>query len=109
VRDGGQDIRYPVDQVLRVETVHNKARNLALVGTGVGFAAGAPVDRALEFDGALALAMPFIGAGAGALVGALIDMAAADKHLVYAAPTKTVRIAPTLTPTRAGGTLTVSW
>jgi hypothetical protein len=70
---------------------------------------GAPVDRALEFDGALGFALPFIGAGAGALIGALMDMAAADKHVVYAATARTVRVAPTLTPTRAGGTLTVRW
>ncbi len=50
-----------------------------------------------------------IGAGAGAIIGALMDMAAADKHVVYAATARTVRVAPTLTPTRAGGTLTVRW
>jgi hypothetical protein len=109
LRDDGQDIRYPLDQVVLVETVHNTARNAALVGFGIGLAAGIPVDRALEFDGALALAMPFIGTGAGALIGALMDMAAADKHVVHAATTSTVRVTPTLTPTRAGGTLTVRW
>jgi hypothetical protein len=109
LRDGGQDIRYPLDQVVLVETVHHTARNAALVGFGVGLAAGIPVDRTLEFDGALALAMPFIGSGAGALIGVLMDMAAADKHVVHAATTRTVRVAPTLTPTRAGGTLTVRW
>ena len=37
------------------------------------------------------------------------QMAAADKHLVYAATARTVRVAPTLTLMRAGGTLTVRW
>jgi hypothetical protein len=50
-----------------------------------------------------------IGAGAGAIIGALMDMAAADQHVVYAATTRTVRVVPTLTPRRAGGTLTVRW
>ncbi len=109
LRDGGQDIRYPLDQVVLVETAHHTPRNLALVGFGVGLAAGIPIDRALDFDGALAFAMPFIGTGAGALIGVLMDMAAADQHVVYAATTTTVRVAPTLTPTRAGGTLTVRW
>jgi hypothetical protein len=109
LRDGGQNIRYPLDQVLLVETVHHTARNAALVGVGLGLVVGAPVDRALEFDGALGFALPFIGAGAGAIIGALLDMAAADKHVVYAATARTVRVAPTLSPTRAGGTLTVRW
>jgi hypothetical protein len=109
LRDDGQDIRYPLDQVLLVETVHKTALKAALIGTGVGLAAGGPVDRALEFDGALGFAMPFIGAGAGALIGALMDMAAADNHIVYASTRSTVHIAPTVTPTRAGGTLTVRW
>ena len=101
LRDGGQDIRYPLDQVVLVETVHNTALNAALVGCGVGLAAVIPVGHALDLPGGLALAMTCgIGTGAGALIGALMDMAAADKHVVYA---------PTLTPTRAGGTLTVRW
>ena len=101
LRDGGQDIRYPLDQVVLVETVHRTALKAALIGFGVGLAAGIPIDRALDFDGAIGLPMPFIGAGAGAIIGALMDMAAADTHVV--------QIAPTLTPTRAGGTLTVRW
>jgi hypothetical protein len=104
LRDGGQDISYPLDQVLLVETVHNTARKAALLGGGVGLAAGLLVAGALfpdsEAAGAYAFAMPFISTGAGAIIGALMDMAAADKHVVYA---------PTLTPTRAGGTLTVRW
>jgi hypothetical protein len=95
--------------VLLVETVHKTALKAALIGFGVGLAAGIPIDRAVDFDGALAFAAPFIGTGAGAIIGALMDMAAADKHVVYAATTRTVRVAPTLTPTRAGGTLTVRW
>jgi hypothetical protein len=43
------------------------------------------------------------------LIGALMDTAAADQHVVYAATTRAVRVAPTLTPTRAGGMLTVRW
>jgi hypothetical protein len=110
LRDGGQDIRYPLDQVLLVETVHNTARNAALIGCGVGLAAEEPVGRALDLPLSYALAMMCgIGTGAGAIIGALMDMAAADKHVVYAATTSTVRVAPTLTPTRAGGTLTVRW
>jgi hypothetical protein len=111
LRDGGQDIRYPLDQVLLVETVHNTARNAALLGGGVGLAAGLIVASVTESDtvGGFALAMPYVYTGAGALIGALMDMAAADKHVVYAATTGTVRVAPILTPTRTGGTLTVRW
>ena len=113
LRDGGQDIRYPLDQVLLVETVHNTALKAALLGGGVGLAAGLLVAGALfpdsETAGGFADAMPYIGTGAGAIIGALMDMAAADKHVVYAATARTVRVAPTLTPTRAGGTLTVRW
>jgi hypothetical protein len=113
LRDGGQDIRYPLDQVLLVETVHKTALKGALLGGGVGVAAGLLVAGALfpnsDTAGGFAYAMPYIGTGAGAIVGALMDMAAADKHVVYAATARTVRVAPTLTPTRAGGTLTVHW
>jgi hypothetical protein len=77
------------------------ARKAALVGCGVGLVAVTPVGRALDLPFSFAFAMTCgIGTGAGALIGALMDMAAADKHVVYA---------PTLTPTRAGGTLTVRW
>ena len=113
LRDGGQDIRYPLDQVLLVETVHNTALKAALLGGGVGLAAALLVAGALfpdsETAGGFADAMPFIGTGAGAIIGALMDIAAADKHVVYAATARTVRVAPTLTPTRAGGALTVRW
>ena len=65
--------------------------------TGVGFSQPA-ASRALVWSN--------FGGVAGAIIGALMDMAAADKHVVYAA---TARPVPTLTPTRAGGTLTVRW
>jgi hypothetical protein len=112
LREGGQDIRYPLNQVLLVETVHHTARNGALVGGGIGLAlsllAAAVVDSDDDAAGFLFYA-PYIGPGAGALIGALMDMAAADQHVVYARTTSTVRVAPILTPTRAGGTLTVRW
>lgn len=92
LRDGGQDIRYPLDQVLLVETVHNTARHAALVGCGVGLAAVIPLGRALDLPVGLALAMTCgIGTGAGALIGALMDMAAADTHVVRGT-TRTVRV-----------------
>jgi hypothetical protein len=110
LRDGGEDIGYPLDQVALVETVHHTARNAALIGCGIGLAAEEPVGRALDLPVGMALAMMCgIGTGAGALIGALMDMAAADNHVVYAATTRTVRVAPTLTPTHAGGTLTIRW
>jgi len=101
LRDGGHAVRYPLDQVRLVETVHNTARKGALLGCGAGLAAVIPTARALDLPNGLAFAMTCgIGSGAGALIGALMDMAAADRHVVYA---------PTVTPTRAGGMLTVRW
>jgi hypothetical protein len=101
VRDGSRDIRYPLDQVRLVETAHNTAVKGALLGCGAGLVAITPVARALDLPSDLALAMTCgIGTGAGALIGAFMDMAAADKHVVWA---------PALTPTRAGGTLTFRW
>ena len=47
LRDSGQDIRYPLDQVLLVETVHQTALKGALLGGGVGVAAGLLVAGAL--------------------------------------------------------------
>jgi hypothetical protein len=111
LRDGGQDIRYPLDQVLLVETVHHTARNAALLGFGGGLVFGEYYfGRRLDMPhGPDMLLGGMIGAGAGAIIGALMDMAAADKHVVYAATARTVRVTPTLTPTRASGTLTVRW
>jgi hypothetical protein len=101
LRDGGRDVSYPLDQVRLVETTHHKAAKGALIGCFAGLAAMTPVARALDLPSDMAFAMMCgIGTGAGALIGALIDMASADKHVVYA---------PALTPTRAGGTLTVRW
>jgi hypothetical protein len=104
LRDGGQDIRYPLDQVLLVETVHHTARNAALLGFGGGLVFGEYYfGRRLDMPhGPDMLLGGMIGAGAGAIIGALMDMAAADKHVVYAATARTVRVAPTLSPTRAG-------
>jgi hypothetical protein len=117
VRQGDRDVRYSLDQVLLVETTSHGhgVRNGAIVGAIVGaasvFIVGGGCDHEncgqdYALGGAI---LGGIGAGAGALVGALIHRAGADTHVVYAASTPSVRVVPTVTPTRAGVSLAMRW
>lgn len=117
VRQGTRDVRYSLDQVLLVETashghgVRNGAIAGAIAGAASVFIVGGGCDNeSCGQDYALGGAiLGGIGAGAGALVGALIHRAGADTHVVYAAPTTSVRVVPTITPTRAGVNLAMRW
>jgi hypothetical protein len=109
-RIGSRNTRYPLDQVLLIETVHHTARNGALIGCGAGLAVGEPVSAALDLGGGLGYAMTCgIGAGAGALIGAAIDAATANRHVVYSALSPSVRLAPIVAPRAAGAALTMRW
>ena len=117
VRQGDRDVRYSLDQVLLVETVSHGhgVRNGAIAGAIAGAASvfivgGGCQNESCGQDYALGGAiLGGIGAGAGALVGALIHRAGADTHVVYAASTPSVRVVPTITPTRAGVGLAMRW
>jgi hypothetical protein len=117
VQQGDRDVRYSLDQVLLVETTSHGhgVRNGAIVGAIVGaasvFIVGGGCDHeSCGQDYALGGAiLGGIGAGAGALVGALIHRAGADTRVVYAASTPSVRVVPTITPTRTGVNLAMRW
>jgi hypothetical protein len=113
VRQGDRDVRYLLDQVLLVETVSHGhgVRNGAIAGAASVFIVGGGCDKeSCGQDYALGGAiLGGIGAGAGALVGALIHRAGTDTHVVYAASTPSVRVVPTITPTRAGVSLAMRW
>jgi len=117
VRQGDRDVRYSLDQVLLVETASHGhgVRNGAIAGAIAGAASvfvvgGGCQNESCGQDYALGGAiLGGIGAGAGALVGALIHRAGADTHVVYAASTPSVRVVPTITPTRAGVSLAMRW
>ena len=117
VRQGDRDVRYSLDQVLLVETasrghaVRNGAIAGAIAGASSVFIVGGGCDNeSCGQDYALGGAiLGGIGAGAGALVGALIHRAGADTHVVYAASAPSVRVVPTIAPTRAGVSLAMRW
>jgi len=105
----GHDVSMALGEVWKVETVHHTARNAAIAGAVGGFIVGCKGcgdDSSKAVTGAL---YGGIGAGAAAIVGALISMAAADKHVVYEASTPSVHIVPTITPTRSEVSLAVRW
>jgi len=117
VRQGDRDVRYPLEEVLLVETVSHGhgVRNGAIAGAIAGassvFIVGGGCDKeSCGQDYALGGAiLGGIGAGAGALIGALIHRAGADTRVVYAASKPSVRVVPTITPTRAGVSLAMRW
>lgn len=100
--------RFPADRVRLVQRLKASKLLGCLIGTGAGIAGGFIFAEAAE-TGEEALGgyiFPFIGAGAGTLIGAFMHRA----HDVYRAPsggTNRLTLAPVLTP-RAKG-LALSW
>ena len=107
--EDGQDVSMALGEVRKVETVHHMARNAAIAGAVGGFIVGCNGcgdDSSVAVTGA---AYGAIGAGAGAIVGALISRGLAAKHVVYEASTPSVHIVPTITPKRSEVSLAVRW
>ena len=113
---GNRDVRYSLDQVLLVETVSRgmgcaTAQSLAQLpgAASVFIVGGGCQNENCGQDYALGGAiLGGIGAGAGALVGALIHRAGADARGLRSS-TPSVRVVPTITPTRAGVGLAMRW
>ena len=109
VSEHGQDVSIALGEIRKVETVHHTSRNAAIAGAVGGFIVGCNGCREDSSKAVTGALFGGIGAGAGAIVGALIRMVAADKHVVYAASTPSVRIVPTITPTRSEVSLAMRW
>jgi hypothetical protein len=108
---GGSTVRYPLDQVLVVETVHHTARNGAIAGALAGFAFGYLSSCGSEDGGCwwgYGAMFAGIGAGAGGLAGAIHDRVTRSSHVIYAA-SSSVSIVP-IAARRGGGVgMTVSF
>lgn len=113
VTERGREVRYPIDQVLLVETTRHRAAGFAALGAVIGFFGGwlGSCGSGDEGDcwpevGAL---FAGIGAGAGALIGMAADRSGAANHVVYVAPKRTVTLAPVFSPKRAGIAFNINW
>lgn len=113
VRHNLVDTTYPLMDVLIVETAHHKARNGAIGGAIAGFLLGYVASCALDDGGGcypeFAVALAGFGAGAGGLVGALIDWKHARSHVIYAASSPRARVTPLLAPGGTGVAVALSF
>jgi hypothetical protein len=107
----GEEVRYPLDQVLRVDEVRHTARKAAIIAAVSGFVAGYLLScgGGDEEDCWPEVGAMFagIGAGAGGLIGAAWDHSHAAAHVIYAASPSSVRLAPLVSPRGAGVGLAV--
>ena len=113
-RDG--QVSIPKKDVQGVRLVSHVFRDSTVVGLGVGVATGVVWGLAASGgeDGAYALegALMFggIGAGAGAVVGAVLNLTGAEKRTVYLGPAKaTLNLAPAVGKGRVGFTGLLTW
>ena len=119
IRTRGSEVRLPLDRVRSVTKVPDPIRDGALWGAAIGAVAGLQIlkcepgvnDDCPSPHSWWYLDAP-LGAGVGAIVGALIDRSRVAKDsVVYRAPAKSSQflIAPVITPTRRGVTLALRW
>ena len=113
VEDDGRTQTFPLNQVSGVERKTHYVRSGVVWGLVVGFAAGylSSCGSGDEEDcwpeaGAL---FAGIGAGTGALVGAGVNRATAASRVLYSNPALSVSMAPRVSRSRAGGTLSIAW
>ncbi len=104
VREKYVDRRYPLGDVLIVETAHHTARHAAIGGAIGGFLFGYLASCASGEGCWYEIGAVFagIGAGAGGLIGAIYDWKTARSHVIYAASSPPVRVVPLLAPGGGG-------
>src|SRR5688500_6957730 len=119
IRTRGTEVRLPLDRVRSVTRLPDPIRDGALLGAAIGAVAGLQIlkcepgvnDDCPRPHSWWYLDAP-VGAGIGAIIGALIDRIKVSKDgVVYRAPVRTSRflVAPVITPTRRGVALVVWW
>jgi hypothetical protein len=119
IRTRGTEVRLPLDRVRSVTKLPDPIRDGALLGAAIGAVAGLQIlkcepgvnDDCPSPHSWWYLDAP-VGAGIGAIIGALIDRSRVSKDgVVYRAPVRTskVLVAPVITPTRRGVALVVRW
>jgi len=111
IERNGHTQAFPLDQVSRVKRTTHHVRNGVLWGLVLGFAGGylGSCGAGDEEDcwpevGAL---FAGIGAGAGALIGAGVNLATARSHVLYPVPDSSISVMPRVSPSRAGVEMTV--
>ena len=113
-REKTQATILPLAGVRKVETVSHHARTGAIVGAGVGgvlLAIGYVGDCADCEDRRVGFFFPPIFAGVGAALGGMINVATANRHVLYqaSAATGSVSIAPIFSPRHQGVALIKRW
>ncbi len=113
----GSTVTLALDQVRRVETVSHHARTGTLVGAAwagfVWITVAATRDSCADCEDGphAATMMTPIALGAGAGIGALINAATRNRHVLYQAPPSkpVVDVKPSLSPERAALVFNVGW
>ena len=110
-------VSVPFDQVVTVRNVTHRTRYGALIGLAAGIALGAVVPAPANCGqtncqgGAFMALYGGIGAGIGAALGGAVTAASGDLDLLYDARpgTKSLTIAPILSPSRKGAAFKIAW
>jgi len=110
-------VSVPFDQVVKVRTVTHRTRYGALIGLAAGVALGALVPAPANCSQPNCQGASFmvlyggIGAGIGAALGGAVTAASRDLDVLYDARrgTKSMTVAPILSPSRKGVALRMTW
>jgi hypothetical protein len=117
VRRNNRVESIPLNEVRKVEKVSHHERLGALIGSAFAGLMWIDIARTRDTcadceDGPLAAAMMTpVAIGAGAGIGAIVNAATRNRHLLYAAPgaSSAVRVAPIVSPHGAGVGITAQW
>jgi len=110
-------VSVPFNQVVTVRKVIHRTRYGALIGLAAGIALGAVVPAPANCGhtncqgGAFMALYGGIGAGIGAALGGAVTAASGDLDVLYDARrgTKSMTIAPILSPSRKGVAFKIAW
>ena len=113
LRQQGADLRVPLTDVRRVETVAHPVRNGGLLGLVGGGLLGVAIASSYHDDGrgVIPCFLSGIGFGVGLAIGKTVSAATAGGRVLYRAPTGSsgVRIAPIVAPNGVGVGVGMHW
>ena len=111
---GGKSQTVPFGDIARMQRVSHRVRTATIVGMSVGTGFGA-IGAGFCDSGGCAATLIFaymgIGAGIGALAGAIRNSANRDDDTVFEAGNRmpTVALTPIVSKTRKGAAVTITW
>ena len=118
--ENGATLTIPYDQIVRVEKTSHTLRKATLVGLATGAGAGLALVGGVCGGGGYCYPSDWIvvpafygglGAAAGVGIGAIVKAATRHGHVIYDSQwsTKTIAVAPILSPTRKGLAFSMNW